>query len=113
MLLLFLHIEYLQIKEVAESLGLKDSRSAKNWLRDNNIPISNIGNKDVVHKFLFEFKQQQIIVKELRTCYPNNWFEIYDAKTDDKAMVKAIQELYPNIKKAKINRNHIDNKYIK
>lgn len=113
MLLFFLHIEYLQIKDVAKLLGLKDSRSAKNWLSDNNIPISNIGNKDVVHKFLFEFKQQQIVVEELRKCYPNNWFEIYDAKTDDKGMVKAIQELYPNIKKAKINRNHIGNKYIK
>ncbi len=109
----FINVEYLKIKDVAESLGLKDSRPAEKWLQKNNIPISKIGGRRVVYKFSFEFKQQQLLVEELRKCYPSKWFEIYDAKTEDKKMVKAILELYPNDKQLKSKRSLSSNKYIK
>ena len=93
--------------DIAIILGLKDSRSAKKWLYDNSIPIKKIGGRNVVCQFAFEFKRQQIAVEELRKRYPTNWFEIYDANTEDKGMVKSILALYPKTKavnKTKKNR---------
>jgi hypothetical protein len=112
-LLFFVHIDHLKLADIASTLGLKDSRSAKKWLCDNGIPIKKIGGKNVVNKFLFEFKRQQLIVEDLKKSYPNNWFEIYDAKTDDKGMVKAISELYPKIDLVKKISNNQREKFIK
>lgn len=113
MIFLFLAlIEYLKIEDVTNILGLKDSRSAKKWLCDNGIPIKKIGGRNVVCQFSFEFKRQQILVEELRISYPTNWFEIYDANTKDKGMVKSILALYPKIKAAKKASNNRIKKYI-
>ena len=92
---------------------MRDNRSAKKWLCVNSIPIKKIGGKNVVDKFLFEFKRQQLIVEDLKKSYPNKWFEIYDAKTDDKGMVKAISELYPKMDFIKKTSNTQRNKFIK
>ena len=114
MILLFLYIpEYLKLNEIAIILGLKGNRSAKKWLSRNGIPISTVGNYNVVDRFLFEFKRQQIFVEQLRNSYPTNWFEIYDVNTQDKGMVKAIRELYPELTLVKKTRNNIGKKFIK
>ncbi|MEL4456946.1 hypothetical protein [Lutimonas vermicola] len=94
-------------------LGLIDNRSAKKWLTDNGIPIKKIGGKNVVDKFTFEFKRQQLVVEDLKKSYPNNWFEIYDANTEDKGMVQAIRELYPNLDLIKKTSKNRIKKYIK
>jgi len=109
MLCLFLHIDHLKIADIAKTLGLKDSRSAKKWLDDNGVPITKIGGKNVVSQFAFEFKRQQLEVEGLRISYPNKWFEIYDANTPNKAIVKSIRELYPETSVTK----KISNKSIK
>ena len=113
MLCLFLHIDHLKIADIAKILGLKDNRSAKKWLRDNGISISVVGGKNVVDKFLFEFKRQQLLVGELRKSYPTNWFEIYDTKTEDKVMVQAIRKLYPKLDLVKKTSQKCLNTYIK
>ena len=96
------------MKDVCDILDLKDNRAAKKWLHDNNIMISSLGGKKVVSQFSFEFKRQQLLVEELRKSYPTNWFEIYDANTQDKGMVKSILSLYPKIKaNKKIKNNRI------
>ena len=114
MTLLFLYIpEYLKLSEIAIILGLKGNRSAKKWLSDNGIPISTVGNHNVVDRFIFEFKRQQIFVEQLRKSYPTNWFEIYDANTTDKGMVKAIRELYPLVSSIKRSKGTTIKKYIR
>ena len=101
------------MKDVCDILGLSDGRSAKKWLYDNNVPISKIGSSPVVNSFSFELKRQQLLVEELRISYPNNWFEIYDANTKDKGMVKSIKALYPVITSTiKIKKNNKINNYI-
>lgn len=113
MLYLFLHIEYLNMRDIASALKLKDNRSATKWLSDKGISVSDVGGKNVVVEFIFELKRQQLAVETLRKSYPNNWFEIYDAKTDDKGMVKAIRELYPKMGLVKKTSNKHKKKYIK
>ncbi|MGE5943997.1 MAG: hypothetical protein ACM31G_06625 [Flavobacteriales bacterium] len=95
----------LTLEQIKNMLGLDDTRSVKSWLTENGIPFSQIGRKYVVNQFMFELKQQQLAVEELKISYPNCWFEIYDANTPDKGMVQAISELYPksSVKKKKIN----------
>ena len=107
MQLSLIHIDYLKMQDVCNILGLKDYRSAKKWLHDNNIVISTMGGKNVVCQFSFEFKRQQEFVEQLKVSYPIKWFEIYDANTTDKGMVKSIRELYPETKAAnkKANKN--------
>lgn len=100
MIFLLIHIDHLRTADIARILDLKDKRSAKKWLCDNGVPITKIGGKNVVCQFSFEFKRQQIIVEELRKSYPTNWFEIYNANTEDKGMVKSILALYPKTKAA-------------
>lgn len=113
MIFLFIHIEYIKLRDVSTILKVKDKRSAKKWLNNNGISISVVGGKKVVDKFSFEFKRQQLLVKDLIKIYPTKWFEIYDAKTEDKGMVKAISELYPKMSLVKkISKNQIK-KYIK
>ncbi|WP_242094311.1 hypothetical protein [Aestuariivivens sediminicola] len=100
--------------DVCDILGLKDSRSAKKWLHDNNVAISIIGGRSAVCQFTFELKRQQLLVEELRLSYPNKWFEIYEANTPNKGMVKAIRELYPESKLIKKgNKKYNNYKYIK
>src|SRR5690606_25418060 len=101
-----LDIRNLTLEQIKNILGVEDNRSAIKWLNDNGIALAQIGRKYVVNQFLFEFKQQQIAVEELKISYPNCWFEIYDANTPDKGMVQAISELYPksNVKKKKTNK---------
>lgn len=112
-LFLFMHIEYLKISDVKKALDLKDDRTTKNWLSEKGIPIKTIGGKNVVSQFGFEFKRQQLQVEELRISYPNNWFEIYDANTKDKGMVKSIRALYPiQTSTRKVKKNNQNNNYI-
>ena len=112
MLCLFLYIDHLKMADIAHKLGLKSNRAAKKWLYDNGIPINKIGGRNVVCQFTFEFKRQQIVVEELKKRYPTNWFEIYDANTEDKGMVKSILALYPKTKAViKTKKNRIK-KYI-
>lgn len=110
--LLLIHIEYLKLSEIAEILDLKDNRSVKNWLNANGVPMSNIGG-NVVDKFLFEFKRQQLLVDEIRISYPNNWFEIYNANTTDKGMVQSIRAIYPDVKLVKKANSNTKRKFIK
>lgn len=93
----------LSLEEIKEILGLEDSRSVKKWLSKNGIAYSSIGRKHVVNEFMFEFKRQQLAVDELKICYPNNWFKIYEANTPEKGMVEAIRELYPEVNRVKKN----------
>ena len=104
-----LDIRNLTLEQIKEILGLEDNRSAKIWLNKNGIPISQIGRTKVVNQFMFEFKQQQLAVDGLRIGYPNNWFNIYEANTPDKGMVKAISELYPQINRVKKVNNEEEN----
>ena len=104
-----LDIRNLNLEQIKKILGLEDTRSVKRWLAENGIPYSQIGRKQIVNQFMFEFKQQQLAVEELKISYPNKWFEIYDANTEDKGMVKAISELYP---KGIMNKK-ASNKYVK
>ncbi|WP_111308850.1 hypothetical protein [Confluentibacter sediminis] len=108
-----LDIRNLTLEQIKNILGLEDTRSVKRWLAENDIPFSQIGRKHIVNQFMFEFKQQQFAVEELKISYPNCWFEIYDANTADKGMVQAISELYPksSVKKKKINNK--ENNFIK
>lgn len=106
-----LDIEKLTLEEIMEILNLQDTRSVKKWLMENNIPISQIGRTKVVNRFMFELKQQQLAIEELKISYPNNWFEIYEANTPDEGMVKAISILYPQHHKVKRIANH-KNKFI-
>ena len=112
LLLLLIHIDHLKTADIASILGLKSNRAAKKWLYDNGIPINKIGNKNVVCQFSFEFKRQQIVVEELRKRYPTNWFEIYDANTEDKGMVKSILALYPKTKAVNKTKKNRIKKYI-
>lgn len=103
---MMLDIKNLTLDQIKEILGLEDNRSVKTWLKKHGIPISQIGRKKMVNQFMFDFKQQQLAVEGLRISYPNNWFQIYEANTPDKGMVKAISELYPQTKKIKkVNKN--------
>lgn len=108
----FTHINYLKLKDVSNILGLKDDRSAKKWLHDNGVPISKTGRDQTVDQFIFDLKRQQLRVEELKKCYPNKWFEIYSAKTEDKAMVEAIRALYPMTRITKIKKNNNIPKFI-
>lgn len=98
--------------DVCNRLGLKDNRSAKKWLHDNNVPISIIGGRAVVSQFAFKLKRQQLLVEQLMISYPNKWFEIYDAHTSDKDMVKSIRELYPEVRGSKKSSTSKTKKYI-
>ncbi|MEC3906144.1 hypothetical protein VOI54_03885 [Tamlana sp. 2201CG12-4] len=109
---MMLDIRTLTLEQIRNFLDLDDNRSAIKWLNDNGIPISQIGRKYVVNQFMFELKQQQIAVEELKISYPSKWFEIYDANTPDKGMVKAISELYPRKQLIKVKKNK-ENSYIK
>lgn len=106
---MMLDIRNLTLEQISTILDLDDNRATMKWLNDNGIPFSQIGRKYVVNQFMFDFKQQQIAVEELKISYPNKWFEIYDANTEDKGMVKAISELYP---KGAVNKK-VSNKYVK
>ena len=101
------------MKDVADILDLKDSRSAKKWLHKNNVTVSQLGNRPVVCQFTFELKRQQILVEELRLSYPNNWFKIYDAHTEDKKLVESIRVLYPETGLSKKKRNSNIKRFIK
>jgi len=101
------------MKDVCDILGLRDGRSAKKWLHDNNVPTSKIGSSPVVNSFSFELKRQQLLVEELRISHPNKWFEIYDANTKDKGMVNSIRALYPAMTSTrKTKKNNKINNYI-
>ena len=100
---MFIHLKNLTLDEIKCTLGLEDKRAGKKWLIKNSIPINQIGRKKVVDEFLFELKRQQLAVDKLKMCYPNNWFNIYEANTSDKGMVKAIRELYPEVNRVKRN----------
>lgn len=113
MTFLFLHIEYLELSKVKTALKVKDDRTAKKWLNENGVRISDVGGKLVVDEFSFEFKRQQIAVENLIKDYPTKWFEIYDAQTEDKRMVKSILALYPKKNLTKKNSNNTIKKYIK
>ena len=111
--LLLIHIDYLKLNDIKVILDVKDNRAVKNWLNDNGIPITTMCGRPVVNQFTFELKRQQLLVEELRISYPNNWFEIYDANTDDKGMVKSIRELYPETKPVNKTKNNGITKFIK
>ena len=114
MTLLFLYIpESIRVSQVCSILGLKDNRAAIKWLNANGVPISTVGNHNVVDRFLFEFKRQQLFVEQLRNSYPNNWFDIYEENTPDKGMVKSIRELYPELTVVNKTRNKHITKFIK
>lgn len=107
-----LDVRNLTLEQIKNMLDLDDTRSVKNWLAENNIPFSLNGRKYVVNQFMFELKQQQLAVEELKISYPSKWFEIYDANTPDKGMVKAISELYPRKNLIKVKKSK-ENSYIK
>jgi len=104
--------KYLTLEQIMKTLNLKDMRSAKKWLIKNNIPIIQIGNRNVANEFIFQMKQQQSIVEQLMITYPNNWFEIYEANNSNKGMVKAMSIIYPQHRKVKRIANQ-KNKFIK
>ena len=109
---MMLDIRNLSLEQIKNILGLEDTRSVKRWLAENDIPFSQIGRKHLINQFMFEFKQQQFAVEELKISYPSKWFEIYDANTPDKGMVKAISALYPKKGLIKVKKNK-ENRLIK
>lgn len=99
----------ISISEVSERLGYKDNRTAKKWLTEKNIPIKRTGREWTVFEYLVEHEIQLELALDIKQMYPNTWAEIYDYKTDDKNMVKAVMTSLPKtnriIKKTKKNNN--------
>lgn len=76
--------------EVAPKIKMKDGESAKKWLIKKNIPIYQLGKKDVVYQIDVDCELDKPFVINLKRKFPNNWEQTYKRLNPDEVVCNMV-----------------------
>lgn len=100
---------YIKLREIAVSLGFKDTRTILKWLREKGISCKMLGGEYVVQRWIYELKLELEFVEDLKIHFPIEWVEIFKSKDLDPKMMAAVFAVHPpkvSPVKVKHNKNH-------
>lgn len=76
-------MEFMYIKEVAQTLAYKDFRSAEKWCMNHRVEIfsEKENNRKYVMRRQFEYARLKKFIEYLKVKYKSEWFEAFKAYT--------------------------------
>lgn len=89
--------ERILLKDLGPQINRTDYRSIKAWLKSKNIPFRKELGEWVVNKWFLNLSNALELAEELKQSYPAFWPEIFEAKCNDKAILKAVFLIIPPV----------------